>query len=105
MKQKIRPDGRKHQIPRTLYGFFSDLELTEGVEEIRGGRFLYRSRIRNFSTHMQFYDETSRVLRIRAQNRGFIAYFDIRIKPEAKQELEDYIMNYHSNGKKEASRS
>ena len=94
MKQKIRPDGRKHQIPRALYGFLSDLESTKGVEEVRGGRFLSKSEAKNFNAQIQFYDETLRVLRVRAQNRGFIAYFDLRVAPELKQEVEDYIRNY-----------
>jgi hypothetical protein len=98
MKDTIKPEGRHHSIPRNLYGFVSDLELTAGVEEVRGGRFLHRKNYRNFEARIQHYNETTRILRVKVRNKKFIAYFSIRIKPEARQEVEDYITDYNPNG-------
>ena len=97
MKDTINPDGRNHSMPRGVYGFFRDLEYLAGVESVNSGRFIPRNRVNGFEANIQFYDETSRTFRVRVGNRGFISYFGIRVSPDAKERVEEYIRNYGVN--------
>lgn len=97
MSKMIRPDGRKHQIPRCLYDFFGDLEARADVNAVKGGRFIHRGGVRDFHTHIQHYNShngTGGTLRVRVQNRGYIAYFNLEVVDGAATDVWDYISNY-----------
>lgn len=97
MKPTILPAGRRHAMPRCMFDFFGNLETLPGIEEVRGYEFLRRRYSKSFQTHVQHYDESSKVLRIKAQYGIFIAFFNLRIDPQYRQEVEDYIAAYHPN--------
>jgi len=97
MKDTINPDGRSHSMPKGVYGFFRDLEYLAGVESVNSGRFIPRNRVKGFEANIQFYDEARRIFRVRVGHRGFISYFGIRVFPDARDRVEDYIRNYGLN--------
>ena len=97
MKDTINPDGRSHSMPKGVYGFFRDLEYLAGVESVNSGRFIPRSNVKKFEAKIQFYDEARRTFRVKVGNRGFLSYFGIRVSPDARDRIEDYIRSYGVN--------
>ena len=98
MKPKIKPHGRNHSMPRGMYEFFSDLESLAGVEAVDSGRFIPRNRVNGFEANIQFYDESRRTFRVRVGCKRFLSYFGIRVSPDAKDRVENYIRNYKVDG-------
>jgi len=101
MSRKIRPDGRKHQIPRCMYDFFGDLEALADVNAVKGGRFIHRGRAKSFDAriqHYQHYNNSGGNLRVRVQYRHFIAYFNIEVINGSARDVADYIQKYKTNG-------
>lgn len=95
MKHTIKPDGRNHSMPKSMYEFFGDLESLTGVEAVDSGRFIPRNKVNGFEANIQFYDETRRTFRVRVGHKGFISYFDIRVSPDSRERIEDYIRSYN----------
>ena len=93
MKPVIRPSGKNHQIPRSLYSFWGDLEARADIECVGGGRFR-KVKTKKPDIRIQWYDEGSRILRVRAQRWGRVAYFEVRVKKDCRNEVEGYIRNY-----------
>lgn len=96
MKQTIRPDGRKHSMPKSMQGFFSELESLAGVEAVDSGRFIPRNKVNGFEARIQYYDDSRRIFRLRVAYGGFISYPEIRVASEAKDSVQSYIKNYFS---------
>ena len=101
MSNVIRLDGRKHQIPRGLSNFFSDLEARADVEAVETGKYIPSS-VKEFNASVQSYNETNRTFRVRVEvrerNTGFVAYLGVRVKHGAARDVWDYIRHY-GNGK------
>ena len=87
-------------MPKGIYEFFSGLESLAGVEAVDSGRFIPRNKVKEFNANIQFYDESRRTFRVRVAYQGFITYPVIRISPEARESVEDYIRNYNPDGNK-----
>lgn len=81
-------------MPKGIYDFFGDLESLAGVEAVNSGRFIPRNKVNGFEANIQFYDEVRRIFRLRVAYKGFVSYPEIRVSPEAKDEVEEYIRNY-----------
>ena len=97
MKQTILPAGRSHSVPRCMHDFFANLETLPGVEEVRSPEFLRRRYSREFRTQIQYYDETTRTLRIKAHYKAFIGFFNLRINPNYRHDVANYICGYQPN--------
>lgn len=101
MPPTVRLDGRKHRIPRGLVGFFGDLEARSDISAVKGGRFVHRGRARDFETHVQYYNPhniSGGTLRVKVQNRGFVAYFNVEVIGGARDDVERYLRDYRVNG-------
>ncbi|MEM0465135.1 MAG: hypothetical protein QXW97_00335 [Candidatus Pacearchaeota archaeon] len=96
MKGTIRLDGKRHRIPSSLYDFYCFLELLPGVKINGGGRFICRNYANRFETKIQYYNDTTKTLRIKAQKGGFIMYCNLVIEPSKREEIEKAIKNYSS---------
>ncbi|MDD5193183.1 MAG: hypothetical protein PHF67_01210 [Candidatus Nanoarchaeia archaeon] len=90
MKETTMPRGE----PRCMYDLLDRLKDLTGEEVIKL-RILRERKSKEFAAKIQYYDETSRCLRLRANYRTFIAYINLRADPEGRSGVEQFLNEYH----------
>jgi hypothetical protein len=101
MPQTTRPDGRKGRIPKSLVDFFGDLEARPDISAVRGGKFFPRGYARRFIAKVQHYcphNGSGGTLRIKAQNRGYVAYFNLDVIDGHAKDVVKYVADYKPVG-------
>lgn len=89
----IRPDGKKHSLVRCFLDIYELMWGIDGVERVIIGRFAEKGWKGKDIITFQYYNATTRTLRINLANRKRRQYFELRVLPENVEYVKQELIN------------